>query len=1151
MKIFQIVLMFFLTNSILYSQESQAVTLQLKWYHQFQFAGYYIAKEKGFYKDVGLQVHIQEGSESIDPVSILTEKKAEYAVTTSRSLQQIAEGAKLLYLAAIYQSSPFALMALKKSNITKLRDIKGKRLMSSENEYLDISLLTMLHSHHIDMGDIKLIQNSFNIDDLIDEKVDLMSVYISNEPYAVKQKGYEPQLFIPYEYGYDLYNDLLTTTQEEARLHPQRVEAFKEASLKGWEYAFSHIEETVDLIYKKYNTQHKSKEAFLYEANVLKRLAYRGVEKIGTIEVQRLQTIVDYYKLFGYLKGSDTFNLSTLIFQNKDQKVTFTAQEQAWINQHKRLRYSEVNWKPLSIIRNGRMEGIMGDYLKIIAKETGIEFVYVASKSWADVLLKFQKGEIDFVPGIGSSKSELKRGLISDVYASYPMVIVTGKEYRFVDNLAMFEGKVLALPKYYTSYNLVKENYPKIKIKETKNIAEALLMVARGDADAFVGHLATALYGITHLKLDDLKISGEADFSFEHRYLIQRSDPLFQQIVNKIFNHIDSAAKMHIDEKWIPKVEAKEIDYSLYFKTVALFILLFLLFYQRHRQLQILNLQLSKQAQVLEQIQDSVIVINFAGMIEEWNAGATKIFGYSKEEVVGKHISLLFPNGKDDGSFELIAAAKRGETRSVEVPRVRKDGEEIYISLTISPLRDKYGKITHIIGYAQDITEKKKAFALIQKQQNQLYYQANYDYLTDLPNRLLFDDRLKHALKTAQRKELKVALLFLDLDNFKEINDSLGHEVGDEVLKIVSKQINSVIRESDTLSRLGGDEFVVIAEDLKDAQDAAVLAENILASFVKPIVINPKLSLYLSFSVGISIYPDDGVNSGDLLKYADAAMYKAKREGKNIVKFYKSELTQKAMERVLLETHMRDGLKNEEFLVYFQPQIDARDGKQVGMEALVRWRHPEMGIVSPAHFIPLAESNGFIVDLDRYMMQKAMQFLKELYDEGLDPGVLSLNLSVRHLQSEDFFTFFTDLVEESGCKYAWLGLEVTESQLMKDPQKSIDILKQLSSLGITISIDDFGTGYSSLSYLKKLPIDKLKVDRSFIVEVPQNKEDVAIVQAIIALAKTLKLELIAEGVEHESQKEFLLNHGCNIIQGFYYSKAIDRIAMKQKLKLNL
>jgi len=1148
MKNIPVVVLLTLLFTSLYAHKRSSVTLQLKWKHQFQFAGYYMAKEKGFYKDFGLDVSIREGYPSIEPTKILEDGKAEYAVTSSESLQQIAGGAKLLYLAAIYQASPFALMTLQSSDIAQLEDIKGKRLMSSESEYLDISLLAMLHSHHINLNDIELVSNSFNLEDLIEKKVDLMSVYISNEPYELEQKGYKPRLFIPYTYGYTLYSDLLTTTQKEVKNHPKRTALFKEASLRGWEYAFSHIDEAVDIIYNKYNSQHKSKEALLYEAKALKKLAYKGVKKIGDIETSKLQTIIDYYKLFGYLKMDDSFEFNRLIFHEKSNVLHFTSKEEAWIAQHKTLRYSEVNWKPLSIIQNSKMQGIMGDYLDILAQKTGIEFIYVPSKNWKGVLEKFEKKEIDFVPGIGSSKKEMSKGIVSDVYATYPMVIVTGKKYRFVDDLHMFEGKTLALPKSYTSYNLVKEHYSKIHIIETKNIAEALLMVARGKADAFVGHLATALYEIKHLQLDDLKISGEAGFSFEHRYLINSEDKIFKDIVNKVLKNVDIATKMKIDNRWIPKVEQEKIDYTFYYETVVVFTLIVVLLYLRHRHLETLNQKLTKQAQVLEQIQDSVIVTNFGGFIEEWNHGATKIFGYKKEEVMGKHISLLFPKGGDPKGVEILIAAEKGKTTTVEVPRLRKDGCEIHISLTISPLRDKDGKVTHTIGYGQDITETKKALQTIQKQQEELYHQANYDYLTNLPNRLLFEDRLKHALKTAQRKKSKVALLFLDLDNFKEINDSLGHKVGDEVLKVVAKQIQSVIRKGDTLSRLGGDEFIVIAEDLKNAQDCAFLAEKILESFAKPTVINNKLSLYISFSIGVSVYPDDGSSSSDLLKNADAAMYKAKREGKNIVEFYQSELTQKAIERVLLETNMRNGLKKEEFLVYFQPQIDARNDKQVGMEALVRWKHPDMGMISPVHFIPLAESSGFIVELDRYVMRKAMTFLKEWHDKGLDPGVLSLNLSIRHLQSEDFFTFFTEAVKASACKYEWLGLEVTESQLMQNPQKSITILQKLSDLGITISIDDFGTGYSSLSYLKRLPIDKLKIDRSFILEVPQNKEDTAIVEAVIALAKTLNLELVAEGVEHEDQKDFLLEHNCHVIQGFYYLQAIESSAMTERLQ---
>jgi len=432
------------------------------------------------------------------------------------------------------------------------------------------------------------------------------------------------------------------------------------------------------------------------------------------------------------------------------------------------------------------------------------------------------------------------------------------------------------------------------------------------------------------------------------------------------------------------------------------------------------------------------------------------------------------------------------------------------------------------------------------EQRNELHHQANYDSLTGLANRDLFNDRLEQAIEKSKRNSTKMALLFIDLDHFKEINDSHGHKIGDEVLKVVTKRFNKTIRREDTLARLGGDEFTVIIENLHQGQDASLLADKILKVLEKPIAIGNN-EFYVLSSIGISIYPDDGSSPANLLKYADAAMYKAKDEGRNNFQYYCSEMTELAFERVAMETSLRVALKNEEFLVYYQPQVDGRSNRLIGIEALVRWQHPTMGLVLPTKFIPLAESTGLIVELDRFVMKTTMTQISKWYKDGLNPGVLAMNLSVIHLQQKDFLTMFSNLIQETECKPEWLELEVTESQIMKNPEEAIKILNEISDIGIELAVDDFGTGYSSLSYLKKLPINKLKIDRSFVKDLPDDEEDIAITKAVIALAKSLNLRTIAEGVETKEQKEFLVENSCENIQGYFYAKPMSAFDMEVTL----
>lgn len=443
-------------------------------------------------------------------------------------------------------------------------------------------------------------------------------------------------------------------------------------------------------------------------------------------------------------------------------------------------------------------------------------------------------------------------------------------------------------------------------------------------------------------------------------------------------------------------------------------------------------------------------------------------------------------------------------------------------------------------------------FVLIWKKdrfvKQELDYQAHHDNLTGLPNRMLLRDRLNLAIKRRNDRDIQqnIALLIVDLDHFKKINDSYGHQMGDSVILDVAKRFKAVIRETDTICRLGGDEFIILIDKINNSQDVIYIIQKLMACLEEPFPYKFQ-KVYVNASIGIAVHPYDGENVDDLLKNADAAMYRAKNDGRNTYSFYTEEMTSLAIERLTLETNLRQAIAEDDFIIHYQPQVDSNSDTLIGMEALVRWEK-EGKIVPPNHFIPLAEETGLIIALDTLVMEKAIQQVTQWHKKGLNPGVLSLNLSTKQLQHPDFSKFIQKLLEKYDCRPEWVELEITERYLIDNPNVAIDILKNIAKSGIKFAIDDFGTGYSSLAYLKKLPLNKLKIDRSFIMDLPFDDEDVAITSTIIALATNLNLDVIAEGVETLEQKQFLLTHGCSKIQGYFYSKPLPASKMETLLK---
>ncbi len=541
--------------------------------------------------------------------------------------------------------------------------------------------------------------------------------------------------------------------------------------------------------------------------------------------------------------------------------------------------------------------------------------------------------------------------------------------------------------------------------------------------------------------------------------------------------------------------------------------------------------ELRLMAAVFENTAEAVMVTNPDNKIIAINQAFTDITGYTETDVFGKDPKILKSEKHDRGFYQsLWAGIETADLWQGELWDRRKNGEIFPAWSTITAVRDQDQKLTNYVSVFSDIST-------IKRSQEQLNFLAHHDPLTELPNRILFNDRLEHALIRAQREKKCAAILFLDLDRFKNINDSLGHPVGDVLLKKAASRISEMVRKEDTVARLGGDEFIVLIEEIEGAKEAAFLAEKVLSAFNKPFVIKER-ELHLTVSVGISLYPQDGVDSATLVKNADAAMYRAKEEGRNDYEFYTTALTTAVFERLTMENALRHALDNNELVLYYQPQHSLKTGKIIGAEALIRWRHPEMGLIAPTKFIPLAEESGLIVSIGKWVMRVASRQMQDWLDVGFTLRHMAVNVSGVQVQRGEFVDTVRDVLEETGLDPKRLELEITETFVMQKTDWAISVLDKLKLLGVRMAIDDFGTGYSSLSYLKRLPIDKLKIDGSFVRDIAQDTDDEAIVRTIIVLGQTLQLNVNAEGVETEEQKIFLKSLGCDEVQGYLYSKPL-------------
>jgi diguanylate cyclase (GGDEF)-like protein/PAS domain S-box-containing protein len=548
----------------------------------------------------------------------------------------------------------------------------------------------------------------------------------------------------------------------------------------------------------------------------------------------------------------------------------------------------------------------------------------------------------------------------------------------------------------------------------------------------------------------------------------------------------------------------------------------------------------------LNSIGDAVLSTDISGKITYLNLVAETMTGWPRKEAIGKPLAEVFriidgPTRKTARDpMEMAVEQNRTVGLTVDCVLIRRDGFESAIEDSAAPIHDRAGHVVGAVIVFHDVTAA-RAMA------REMTHSAQHDPVTNLPNRLLLNDRISQSIALARRQHRPIALIFLDLDRFKYVNDSLGHAAGDKLLQSVSERLLANVRRSDTVSRQGGDEFVILLSEITYPEDAATSAAKILVSLSAPHSIGGK-DLHIDGSMGISVYPEDGEDAETLINHADTAMYHAKEKGRNNFQFFTAEMNLKAVERQSLEGSLRHALKRDEFLLHYQPKVNLDTGEITGVEALVRWQQPERGLVPPAQFVPIAEDCGLILQIGRWVLREACRQARAWQDAGLPPLPISVNVSAIEFRDKGFVQGVRTILAETGLEARYLELELTERVLMDDAESTASVLQELKMMGVHLSVDDFGTGYSSLSYLRQFPIDVLKIDKSFVHQITADPDDSTIVSAIINMGKSLKHLVVAEGIETQLQRAYLQTQQCAEGQGYLFSRPLGAAQFAQLLQ---
>ncbi len=984
------------------------VDLQLRWHHQFQFAGYYAALEKGFYRAEGLEVRLHAGNPEHQPVSEVLAGRAQYAEGNAEVLYHRLQGKPLVALASIFQHSPSVLLTLQSSGINSVHDLIGKKVMLM-NKTEDADFLTMFLNEGISHSQVELLSSSYQLDDLITGKVQAFNAYTTNEPYFLEQLNIPYNIINPSTYRVDFYSDILFTSEAELRAHPERVAAMRRATLKGWRYAMDHPDEIIDLLLSKYQVN-KTRDHLQFEAAAIRKLIFPNLIEIGHMNPGRWQHMADTFVKSGLVQDNDA--LDGFIYDPDPSSLP------GWV-----------------------------------------------------------------VPVLTAMLVSLAIALLVSYYL-----------HRFNRRLS----------------------YAQQTLQESETRFKAL-------SDASAGGIVIHDEGVI---LDCNKGLSEMT-GYSHQELIEMSafDLIAPETLDIVLGHVVSGYDESYEVVGVRK-DGSNYPLTIKGKTVA----------YRGQDARVTEwLDLSEQRKAEEQLRlaasvftharEGIMITDQAGDIIEVNDTFSRITGYSREEVLG-HNPRFLKSGRHGQEFYAAMWSSLHEKKHWfgEVWNRRKNGEVFAELLTISAVSDAKGRVQNYVALFSDIT-------VMKEHQQQLEHIAHYDVLTNLPNRVLLADRLQHAMRQSERRDTSLAVVYLDLDGFKAVNDTHGHEVGDGLLITLAQRMSSALREGDTLSRIGGDEFVAVLIDLDTMADCEPVLERLLLAASDP-VMAVNSTLQVSASIGVTLYPQDGVDADQLMRHADQAMYIAKQSGKN--RYHLFDVHQDVAinsQRESIE-HIERAFEQRHFVLYYQPKVNMKTGQVTGAEALIRWQHPERGLVMPDDFLPSIENLPMSVVLGDWVIDTALKQMTEWRAAGMDLPV-SVNVGALQLQQQDFAVKLSAaLAKYPQIEPNWLELEILETSALGDIAEVSAMTRACCELGVSFALDDFGTGFSSLTYLKRLPAEMLKIDRSFVRDMLDDPDDRAIVMGVIGLASAFHRRVIAEGVETTAHGTQLLAMGCELAQGF-------------------
>lgn len=873
----KILLIIIFTYSLLFSKE---VTLQLPWKYQFQFAGYIIAKEKGFYKDIGLNVKLKEFDSTIDVIKELDENKIEYAVTRPTSMIDISKGKNLKYLATIFQSSPLVLLTDKSLNISSLSDLKNKRIMTSGDLSTDVSLLSMMFSQGIKLEDLVIQEASFNTKDLLDKKTDLIASYISNEPFILDELGGKLVIFNPKDYGFDFYSDILTTSKKYLKNNENEVKRFREASLKGWEYAFSNINESVEILYNKYNPQNKSKEALIYEANELKKLAYHNTNELGKIEIDKLEKIYNVYKLLGLAKNN--INFSEIVYDDLNMEFNLTGEEQSYlINKQPIKMCISADWTPFEKLdKDNKYIGLGADYYSIIEKNLSTKFELIKTKTPSEALNFIKDDKCDFLSlAVRTPRMESELNLSSTIF-KIPLVIATKLNVPFVNKLEDLKNQKIAVPRKYINIDFFKNKYSNLDIVEVENTQEGLKLLKEGKVYGFVGMLYTVSYRIQTEYFNDLKIAGKISDEFEFVVGVKKNDEILLSILQKSINNIDSLQMKELMNKWAFTIYEKTVDYTLVWQIIVPFILIFIFGMFFYTKLKLLNGKLSDQKKFINTILDiqpnMIFIVNktesvFANkfLLDFFDCKNLKEFQQRYLCLAQTFIQeeLFFHLGKiDDNSTWIENILKlKSEKRIVSILHPTTNTTKAF-NVSIVELEDEQ--------YLISLTDISDTIL----KQIQLEDKSTHDKLTGAFNREYFESHYKLIINEYTKENHLLVFSILDIDFFKKVNDTYGHDIGDKVLKQFVQIIQNSSRNDDLVIRWGGEEFILLLK-INSIDNAKKVLENIRKTIAQTSFEKVE---HITCSIGATVYKENETIE-DSFKRADKALYEAKNSGRNKV----------------------------------------------------------------------------------------------------------------------------------------------------------------------------------------------------------------------------------------------------------------------------